>query len=279
MPSPTQHRHQHLTMTAPPHPSTTTSLKLSLTQPSLDSLTHLSTLLHLFHHRNKNQHRRSPWYRPFQLLRRLLHRLLPLYTALLSVPDSHTARHKKRTKTDRDTQASIKGILESAAETLAPRCQRAFTQLVAEQRFAAQGVFLVAALAEFARVVGVVAWFEQRAGRVGLAGGGGRLDGGEQGGVVEDVGEVVGREGSMMVTKRIIDDDESMSLLDLVRDDATPLDAELAPDPELALPPNATLPSDTERPAVLPKKRKNTEAKALKKKKKRNAIDELFSGL
>jgi len=41
-----------------------------------EELTSISQLLHLAHHRNKNQHRLSKWYKPFSILRRQLAKLI-----------------------------------------------------------------------------------------------------------------------------------------------------------------------------------------------------------
>ena len=45
-------------------------------EDKLHELKQLHNLLHLFHHRNKNQHRRSIWWRSFESFRRELGRVL-----------------------------------------------------------------------------------------------------------------------------------------------------------------------------------------------------------
>ncbi|CAI4211730.1 unnamed protein product [Parascedosporium putredinis] len=49
---------------------------MATTAAHLPQLTPISVLLDAFNHRNKNQHRRSHWWRQFNLLRRALRRLI-----------------------------------------------------------------------------------------------------------------------------------------------------------------------------------------------------------
>jgi len=51
------------------------------TSPSQE-LTSITHLLHLFHHRNKNQHRLSKWWKSFSQLRRQTGKLLTEFEAL-----------------------------------------------------------------------------------------------------------------------------------------------------------------------------------------------------
>jgi ribonuclease MRP protein subunit RMP1 len=44
--------------------------------PTPKELLSLHQLLHLTHHRNKNQHRLSKWYKPFSILRRQISKLI-----------------------------------------------------------------------------------------------------------------------------------------------------------------------------------------------------------
>lgn len=56
---------------------TKTPPSLTQLQPSLSSLTTAAHILDGFAHRNKNQHRATRWWGPFDMLRRSLHKTLP----------------------------------------------------------------------------------------------------------------------------------------------------------------------------------------------------------
>ncbi|KAF2158175.1 hypothetical protein K461DRAFT_290420 [Myriangium duriaei CBS 260.36] len=173
--------------------------KSTLSTTELSDLRHLSSLLHLAHHRNRNQHRRAPFYRYFLLFRRHLSRIIDLYTTLAYVPDTHTARHRKKAE-DRAALARVQGEVDFLARTLVPRCEHAFGQLIADLRFGVLGVMLIGALAQSCGILGINAWYddvaEQEVGEVlrqfereewGTVKGGAE---------VEDLGEVVKRERS-----------------------------------------------------------------------------------
>jgi hypothetical protein len=127
--------------------------------PSKDDLallTHLSTLLHLLHHRNKNQHRRSTWYRHLSLFRRHLSALLTDYTTLLPAipPTTNLERARLRTLTPA-IQLRISQRLAFWQDVLVGRWQRAFSQVVADGRFSVLGLVMLGGLAGICRVVGV----------------------------------------------------------------------------------------------------------------------------
>ncbi|PNS15548.1 hypothetical protein CAC42_807 [Sphaceloma murrayae] len=252
-------------------------LKVRLSPSDLATLTHLSTLLHLAHHRNKNQHRRAHWYRSLSLLRRHLSVLVNLYTTLNAVPDTHSARHRKKAA-DRTTTEKVERELVYFSDVLVPRSWRAFSQLVAEGRFAVLGVALMAVLGEVARVTGVTAWVEEEGqrevedvlerfagevdgllgGRDGTAGKGkGEGQGGDLGVVVARTGEDL-EEGRGVVQRAAVDglDEE-----EVVQSLAT---AELA----------------SERHEIRGMDEGDgTKVKKRKKRKGGDAIDDLFAGL
>ncbi|MCJ1419381.1 hypothetical protein MMC32_005736 [Xylographa parallela] len=92
------------------------------------SLIKVSQTLRLFHHRNKNQHRRSKWWKWFALLRRSVNRLL----TDLQKPD--------------ETRASVQsGFL---TDILRPRCYKSFSHVVGDRQFAALGLVLLGVLSE-----------------------------------------------------------------------------------------------------------------------------------
>ena len=130
--------------------------------PSKDDLAllhHLQSLLHLIHHRNKNQHRRSPWYKNFSLFRRHLSALLTDYTTLLATPTTNLERARLRTQTP-TLQLQISKHLDFWRDVLVGRWQQAFSQVVADGRFSVIGLVMLGCLAGVCRVVGVVEGLE-----------------------------------------------------------------------------------------------------------------------
>ncbi|EME81974.1 uncharacterized protein MYCFIDRAFT_18376, partial [Pseudocercospora fijiensis CIRAD86] len=101
-------------------------------------------LLHLFHHRNKNQHRRSHWYKHMNTFRRQLQSLLSDLKTLNSVPSTHTSAR-----------------LEFWREVMVSKWQFAFSQVVADGRFSVLGVFLYSCLAEVGKLVGMTGMLEE----------------------------------------------------------------------------------------------------------------------
>jgi ribonuclease MRP protein subunit RMP1 len=75
---------------------------LVLTQAALKELTSTSQLLHLTHHRNKNQHRLTTWYKYLSQLRRHINKLLPelqsLETALTFTTKEKGGKENKYVK-------------------------------------------------------------------------------------------------------------------------------------------------------------------------------------
>ncbi|KAL1304378.1 hypothetical protein AAFC00_003380 [Neodothiora populina] len=122
-------------------------------------LQHLSDLSHLLHHRNRNQHRRSAWYRHFSIFRRHVAILLSYLSVLAEQPTTHLGKHRKKV-TDAKVQAQIQAELEFWRDVLMPKWHFAFSQVVADGRFAVIGVVLLAMLAQVARAVGLVGAYE-----------------------------------------------------------------------------------------------------------------------
>lgn len=137
----------------------TTQDFLNITQEDQDQLQHLSDLLHLFHHRNKNQHRRSIWYRHFSLFRKQLTALCLSLTELNTIPTTNVARARKKTE-DAKTIKIISARLGFWKDVMVARWQHAFSQVVADGRFSVLGLVLIAVLAETCRIVGITAEFE-----------------------------------------------------------------------------------------------------------------------
>ncbi|KAK1071089.1 RNase MRP subunit [Friedmanniomyces endolithicus] len=109
-------------------------------------LQHLSDVLHLFHHRNQNQHRRSTWWRRFSIFRRQVRNLCAQIESLHEKPTTHLARSKKKAQ-DQQTTDQLQQTLVFWRDALVPKWQHAFSQVTAD--------------AEACRIVGITAAFEE----------------------------------------------------------------------------------------------------------------------
>ncbi|KAK0940418.1 Ribonuclease MRP protein subunit rmp1 [Friedmanniomyces endolithicus] len=233
-------------------------------------LQHLSDVLHLFHHRNQNQHRRSTWWRPFSIFRKQVRDLCALIESLHEKPTTHLARSKKQAQDQRTTD-QLQQILVFWRDVLGPKWQHAFSQVAADGRFAVLGLVLLGTLAEVCRIVGITAAFEELGQaevekvieRFAEEGFEGRTDVGPSilSGQSEDVGE--------LVTRHFVGlDVPSMRPV-----------AKAGVEQALA---SQHLTQSTSKRNVLKRSRKNSiesPAKARRRGKKGDAIDDLFSGL
>ncbi|KAK3117555.1 RNase MRP subunit [Teratosphaeriaceae sp. CCFEE 6253] len=133
--------------------------RANITKDDLHKLEHQAAILHLFHHRNKNQHRRSVWWRHFSLFRKHLSKLVDHLSSLKEVPTTHLARTRKMAH---DNQITIRTdqTLVLWRDVFVPKWQHAFSQIAADGRFAVLGLVLLAALAETCRILHVTAAFE-----------------------------------------------------------------------------------------------------------------------
>lgn len=260
-----------------------------LTTPDQEStLQHLSSLLHLLHHRNKNQHRRSVWWRSFSLFRRHLDLLLEdlrfLRTALPITGTTHLARTRKKAE-DARRRTRITQRRDFWREVLVARWQHAFSQVVADGRFAVIGVVLMAILAQVVGIVGIVAELEELAeAEVEQA-----LErfAGEEWGLEETAVVRSGLKGALPVTQKV-----SVTLGEDVgevikREEEKPIQLEKAATGKTSTKIQAKQ-RDSPKPesTVIPSKRRaeepSTKKSSKKKKKKKkggDAIDDLFSGL
>lgn len=134
--------------------------RVRLSSQAYSDLNHLSSIFHLTHHRNHNQHRRSLWYRHFSVLRRQLGRLLEDYTELARIPDTHLGKHRKKQQ-DQHTLDAIQQRLNFWQDVLVPKAHHAFSQLAADGRFAVLGVVLLAALAQICSILGLTSSYEE----------------------------------------------------------------------------------------------------------------------
>ena len=126
----------------------------------LNNLQHLTNLLHLFHHRNKNQHRRSIWWRHFVTFRRQLNSLVSEVQSLHEVPTTHLQRSRKKVQ-DRETKEIILKRIEFWRDVLVPKWHTSFSQIVTDGRFAVLGLVLIAVLAQTCQIAGVNSGFDE----------------------------------------------------------------------------------------------------------------------
>ncbi|KAK5680949.1 RNase MRP subunit [Elasticomyces elasticus] len=231
-----------------------------VSKEDLERLRHLSDLLHLFYHRNHNQHRRSTWWRAFSIFRKQLRMLLGHLDSLQQNPSTHIERTKKKIR-DQQTRLTLEHVLVFWRDILVPKWQHAFSQVAADGRFAVLDV---------CRIAGVTAAFDdlgqievekvlERFAEEGWDGRG-EVMARSMGAGGEDVGEVItrGDSGGALEAVAIIDEDDPVA----------------AEKPERPAEPTANA-STMKRS----KTRGGTEPKAKKKRKKGDAIDDLFGGL
>lgn len=229
---------------------------LSFSKHDQENLEHIADLLHLFHHRNKNQHRRSIWWRHFSTFRRQLNALVEDIRGLNKIPTTHLERTKKKAR-DKETQNKISERLTFWQDVLVSKWQNAFSQAVADGRFSVLGLVLTAALAQVCQIVGITTTFEDLGqtevekvldefSREQSWDDGGHANVSADG--EEDVGQVVAR-GEVKADDRFDTNTVPHGHKKIVRDKATA------------------------------KPSKATTQPARKKRRKGNAIDDLFSGL
>ena len=241
-----------------------------ISKEDLASLQHLSDILHLFYHRNKNQHRRSVWWRHFSLFRKHVNKLVVAVNELQAVPATHLARTKKKAQ-DTQTTLQLDQTVVCWRDGMVPKWQHAFSQVTADGRFAVLGLVLIASLAEVCRLVGFTATFEElgqaemekvleRFAEEGWEGQDDVLDARTKPVLLEDEGEVV---------MRGLSEPEAQSGSPVGRAEASKVHTATAKAALAAKPRQAKRSRVSEEPLI--KKRK--------KRKNGDAIDDLFSGL
>ncbi|CAF9906407.1 hypothetical protein IMSHALPRED_004196 [Imshaugia aleurites] len=103
---------------------------MDLDSTQLQAATHTFQLVH---HRNKNQHRHSKWWKWFCMLKRCVSKLI----------------HEIQAGDDLRAQARVKKM----NEVLLPRCYMSFAQLIADTQFSTLGLTLLAELAKIRRLM------------------------------------------------------------------------------------------------------------------------------
>lgn len=229
--------------------------KNEIPKSDLDTLVSLCNLLHLFNHRNKNQHRHSIWWRHFSTFRRQATALTSELSSLHTPATTHLARAKKKVA-DVATRERVDQRLLFWRTVVVAKWQHAFSQLVADGRFAVLGLVLLAILAHMCQIVGVTVELEA----LGQA-------------EVEKVLEKFGKEDwgldrSLHAQEEVVGEDQGEVV---ERHDGPDLSASVSVES-----------AAHEAKSVKPRKRAQHDAETGTKKKKRktgNAIDDLFSGL
>ncbi|KAG8165497.1 hypothetical protein KVR01_004049 [Diaporthe batatas] len=143
-----------------PKPSPKTPTDLGILQASHSHLSTAAQLLDGFVHRNKNQHRGTRWWGPFDMLRRSVRKLAPdLGDAVqraeyLSSSSSVVPATKRRKPNDKGAVAKLPGLerVEARAQWVhdvaVVKAYEAFTQLLADRQFAQLGLMLIGVLAQ-----------------------------------------------------------------------------------------------------------------------------------
>ncbi|KAB8291800.1 hypothetical protein EYC80_006592 [Monilinia laxa] len=122
--------------------------------PQHTHLVALTQLLHLTHHRNKNQHRLSKWYISFGTLRRQVARLLSVVPEYVIESQSRgKVKGKARERKERE-ERELQGLVKFIGEEVVPGCYLAFSQLVADNQYATLGLMLMGCLARLYKVLG-----------------------------------------------------------------------------------------------------------------------------
>jgi ribonuclease MRP protein subunit RMP1 len=226
-------------------------------------LANLSKILHLLHHRSKNQHRRSIWYRHFNTMRRHLQHLQDEVSP--DLPPAWPPSRKRKRKEECEVRADQR--MQLWADVLVPKWFAAFSQIVADKRFAALGLVLLAALGRMCKITGVLERIEEGADedvRLALAkfadGEGGRALRGFDAHVneMEEVGEESDDVGTVVAR---VEDEESAEFMVDAGDGA----------PKTGLHERASPVLEVE--GVAPKRKRKTRSK------KGDAIDDIFAGL
>lgn len=162
--NPTSSHTRITTIFTPTLPSTLLNLS-STNQQRIDLLTHLR-LLHLLHHRNRNQHRRSLWFRYFEGFRREI----TAFCRNLGIEVERKTRSKAiggaglKTKANDTTPALSPLAINQATlrlqhwltSSLIPRWYTAFTTLASTPSFAPLSLTLLALFARILKLTGAL---------------------------------------------------------------------------------------------------------------------------
>lgn len=115
---------------------------LKLSSRALQSLKTQTSILHLLHHRSKNQHRRSTWYRHFDTFRKQVRALIDELDP--EVPAD--ALPSRKVKTYQPALQSAEKRITFWADVMVEKWYDAFQQLIEDRQFAVLGLTLFAVL-------------------------------------------------------------------------------------------------------------------------------------
>ena len=116
---------------------------LRISVKGLEGLRTQWSILHLLHHRSRNQHRRSSWYRHFNIFRKQLR-------ALIDDIEPELPADALPSRKVRVFQAALQNAekrIKFWADVLLERWYAAFMQLIGDQQFGVLGITLLAVLA------------------------------------------------------------------------------------------------------------------------------------
>ncbi|KAI9641558.1 RNase MRP subunit [Ciborinia camelliae] len=245
--------------------------------PQHTHLVALTQLLHLTHHRNKNQHRLSKWYISFGILRRQVARLLSIVPEFVIESQSRgKVKGKARERRERE-EKELQSLVRFIGGNVVPGCylstanggvDRAFSQLVADNQYASLGLMLMGCLARFYKVLGAlkVLTAEEIAERDGTVKETARVNEPEIG---EDLGEKIVRD---IPTSVVTEDDERVGKEEEKYVELKKLKPKKRKqEGEVSDKTTSKLPSSGSTPAKPPKKKR--------KKKGGDAFDDLFDSL
>ncbi|EEP78318.1 predicted protein [Uncinocarpus reesii 1704] len=102
--------------------------------------------LHLVYHHNKNQHQSTKWFKWLGILRRQTHKLI----VELQAAEHHG--HLDLTFDDHEAK-SIRDAMIHLDRDIVPRCYGAFSSVILDKQFSAMGMVLLAALAEISGLI------------------------------------------------------------------------------------------------------------------------------
>jgi ribonuclease MRP protein subunit RMP1 len=124
---------------------------MATTPTPKEELTSISQTLHLFHHRNHNQHRLAKWYKSLSQLRRHISKLI-LELETLDTAITYSSKNEE-SKYVRAAREKVEDRVEFMENWLEKRCYIAFSNLVADNQYAALGLFLIGTLARVRSVI------------------------------------------------------------------------------------------------------------------------------
>ena len=118
-------------------------------------------LLDLIVRRNKNQHRNQLFFKHINLLRSCLKRIIATRQDLAEIADksivgSNSAQVRQKHERESSLRSKKDVLEEHARELLIPRCYVSFSGLVTDSQFANLGVFLISVLSSIASSTGGV---------------------------------------------------------------------------------------------------------------------------